>query len=326
MMKVDVAAFGEILWDVFEDGPRSGGEPIAQRFRRELGGAPANFAVDLARLGVRSAVVGGIGTDAFGEALALTLAREGVVTDGLIRLPNRTGLAFVRRDARGEPSFLFYRHETADMAVRARHVPPFRAQWALVGTSTMLDRGLASATRAFLRQARRGGASIVVDLNVRAHLWKDRSLMRERIAELLAHAALVKASAPDLAAVGGLGFLRRHAPSATWILTNGERPARAVGAHGDVTVPSTPVRCVDATGAGDAFIAGVLAALLAHGARPGAASFRDPAVFAAALEVGHKLGAKAVSRPGAVAGVVGLGPLRSQLARLRSHRPPSSPP
>ncbi|MDP9148984.1 MAG: PfkB family carbohydrate kinase, partial [Myxococcota bacterium] len=57
---LDVICFGEILWDIFELG-RRGTEPLAQRFRRELGGAPANVATGLARLGVRAAVVGGVG-------------------------------------------------------------------------------------------------------------------------------------------------------------------------------------------------------------------------------------------------------------------------
>ena len=325
MMRVDVACFGEILWDVFEAERAPRGDPIARVFRRELGGAPANVAVDLARVGVRAAVVGGVGRDAFGVALERALAREGVVTDGLVRLPSRTGLAFVRRDERGEPSFLFYRHETADMMVRARDLSPFRAKWALVGTSTMLDPGLAEATRAFLRHARRGGAAIVVDLNVRAHLWKSPTVMRARIAELLRHADLVKGSAPDLRAVGGERFLKKHAPNATWVLTDGASSARAVGAHGEVVVPATPVKCVDATGAGDAFIAGVLAALLAANARPGRRAFRDPQVFAEALAVGHKLGAKAVSRPGAVAGLVGLGAALAALRRIARHSSKRSP-
>ncbi|CAN5354629.1 carbohydrate kinase [soil metagenome] len=318
MLKADVVAFGEILWEVYEAERARAGEPIARLFRRELGGAPANFSVDLARIGVRAAVIGGVGRDAFGVALEQALAREGVLTEGLVRLPSRTGLAFVRRDEHGEPSFLFYRHETADMMVRARDLAPFRARWALVGTSTMLDPGLADATRAFLRHARRGGASVVVDLNVRVHLWKSRTVMRARIQELLRHADVVKASAPDLAAVGGETFLRKHARGATWILTDGAALARAKGAFGEVSVPAKPVKCVDATGAGDAFIAGVLAALLAANASPGTKAYGDPQVFAAALAVGHKLGAKAVSRPGAVAGLVGLGAVKAALKRLRS--------
>jgi fructokinase len=65
---LDVVCFGEILWDVLETSAR-GREPIARTFRRELGGAPANVATGLARLGVRSALVGGVGRDRLGDAL-----------------------------------------------------------------------------------------------------------------------------------------------------------------------------------------------------------------------------------------------------------------
>ena len=66
--RVDVACFGEILWDIFEAEPRAE-EPIAWGFRRELGGAPANVATGLARLGVKASVIGGVGRDRFGDAL-----------------------------------------------------------------------------------------------------------------------------------------------------------------------------------------------------------------------------------------------------------------
>jgi fructokinase len=100
---LDVVCFGEILWDVFEARSR-GREPIARVFRRELGGAPANVAVGLARLGVRSAVVGGVGRDRLGLALAARLRHEGVDPRFVLRYDARTGLAFVVRDARGEPA------------------------------------------------------------------------------------------------------------------------------------------------------------------------------------------------------------------------------
>lgn len=317
--RYEVVCFGEILWDIFEAGRRSGGEPIARLFRRELGGAPANVAVGLARLGVKSAVLGGIGQDAFGEALAIELEREGVSPELLVRLPERTGLAFVRRDERGEPAFLFYRHETADMSVRAAHLRPamLSAQWALIGTSTLVVPELARATTRFVQLAKQQRAALLVDLNVRAHLWKSRTAMRAAIAELVGHASLVKGSGPDLAALGGLRFLERHAPEATWLLTDAEGTARAIGAHGEVAMPAAKAHCVDATGAGDAFIAGALAVLLAARARPGRRAWRDPQLFAEALRVGHMLGAKAVSRPGAVSGLVHLGPAKAVIDRVR---------
>lgn len=318
-MKYEVVCFGEVLWDIFEAEKRRKGEPIARLFRRELGGAPANVAVGLARLGRRSAVLGGIGQDLFGEALALELEREGVSPELLVRLPNRTGLTFVRRDERGEPSFLFYRHETADMSVRASHLRPemLSTEWALLGTSTLAHPELARATTRFVQLARKRGVSLLVDLNVRAHLWKSRTAMRAAIAELVGHACLIKGSGPDLAALGGLRFLERHAPRATWLLTDASGTAHAIGAHGKVAAPALKARCVDATGAGDAFIAGSLAVLLAAKARPGSGVWSDPQLFAEALGVGHMLGAKAVSRAGAVSGLVSLGAAKARVDRAR---------
>ncbi|HEX3345772.1 MAG TPA: PfkB family carbohydrate kinase, partial [Polyangiaceae bacterium] len=142
---LDVVCFGEILWDLFET--RTRGE-----YRRELGGAPANVATGLARLGVRSAVVGGVGRDRFGRDLAEHLANDGVDVRFVVTLANRTGLTFVARDASGEPDFLFYRHASADLSVRASHVIPAmgRARWALVGSSTLMTRELAQGTARFL--------------------------------------------------------------------------------------------------------------------------------------------------------------------------------
>lgn len=319
--RVDVACFGEILWDIFEAEPRAE-EPIAWGFRRELGGAPANVATGLARLGVKASVIGGVGRDRFGDALLRHLGADEVDTRHVVVLPNRTGLTFVTRDAKGEPSFLFYRHESADVSLTAAHVTPAmgRATWVLVGTSTIVAPGLARATAAFLRAAQRAGAHLIVDLNVRAHLWKSPVVMRRAIARLVRHASLVKASSADLEALdgkGGLAWLGAHAPHATWLVTRGEAPASAIGAHGEVTVPPPPSRCVDATGAGDAFLAGALATLIAAKATPGTLRWLAPDVWREALVVGHALAGKAISRPGAVRGLTGLAPVRARIERMK---------
>lgn len=323
---LDVVCFGEILWDLFESSPR-GREPIARTFRRELGGAPANVATGLARLGARAAVVGGVGRDRFGDALVLHLQRDGVDTRFVRRLPNRTGLTFVVRDGRGEPDFLFYRHESADLALRAEHVTPAmgRARWGLIGTSTLMTPDLAAATVRFLEVAARGGAHLLVDLNVRAHLWRDRRTMQETIAALAGGASLVKASEADLREVagarGGLAWLKRHAPQATWLVTRGDGVASAIGEHGEARMPALRARCVDATGGGDAFIAGSLGTLLSAGAVPGTAAWRDPAVWTAALRAGHLMGKKAVSMPGAVAGLVSLEAVRAVVQNVKKRAP-----
>jgi fructokinase len=319
---LDVVCFGEILWDLFEIGGRKR-EPIARTFRRELGGAPANVATGLARLGVKAAVVGGVGRDRFGAALIAHLRGDGVDVRFVQRLPNRTGLAFVLRDSRGEPDFVFYRHQSADLAIAAEHVtsPMGRARWALVGTSTSMTPQLARATDRFLEVALAAGAHIFVDLNVRPHLWADRESMRHAIAGLVGRAAIVKASIADLHALGergtGLRWLERNAPGATWLITRGADRASAIGPHGEVDVPAMRARCVDATGAGDAFIAGTLATLAAMRFTPRSAEWTNPRLWSSALRIGHLMGKKAISRPGAVAGLVGLGRARAAIESVR---------
>jgi fructokinase len=322
---LDVVCFGEILWDLFEARAR-GSEPIARAFRRELGGAPANVATGLARLGARSAVVGGVGRDRFGKALVAHLRKDGVDVRFVLELPNRTGLTFVTRDARGEPEFIFYRHESADVSVRAEHVTPAmgRARWALLGTSTLMTRELARATGRFLDSAERSGARIFIDLNVRAHLWPDRLTMTRAISALAERADLVKASDADLLAVGGaddLRWLERHARRASWLITRGRGVASAIGEHGEVHAPALRTRCVDATGAGDAFIAGSLATLVAARAVPGSSAWRDAAVWRDALRIGHFMGKKAVSRTGAVTGLQRLGWARTAIDSVRRSGP-----
>jgi sugar/nucleoside kinase (ribokinase family) len=99
------------------------------------------------------------------------------------------------------------------------------------------------------------------------------------------------------------------------VMTGGAGAARAIGAHGDVEARTRPARCVDATGAGDAFLAGLMATLVTRGARPGTAAWKSPHVFVSALEVGHQLGKKSISAPGAIPGLVDLGEAKRAMRR-----------
>jgi fructokinase len=323
---LDVVCFGEILWDFFEARGRGPGS-LAREFRRELGGAQANVATALARLGVRVAVVGGVGGDPFGQALVEHLARDGVDIRHVVAFPARTGLTFVVRDGRGPPRFVPYRVDSADGGIRREHITPAmgRARWVLVGTGALVKRELAQATERLLDVAARGGARVVVDLNVRPHQWRDRSTMARAARKLVARAALVKASDADLDALDGgaapLRWLERHASHASWLVTRGPGVASAIGQHGEVELAAHRARCVDPTGAGDAFLGGSLATLLAAGAVPGSAVWREPGVWLAALRAGHILGRKAVSRRGAVAGLVHLGRARAVIDSVKRERP-----
>jgi len=305
----EVACFGEVLWDIFQDG---------DDFHRAIGGAIANAAVDLARVGIKTRLVGGIGDDRFGRELDERVRGEGVDTSGLVALPQRTGLTFITRDSKGEPTFFFYRQNSADMSVEAKHLTPkmARAKWILVGSSTLPVRKLRDATFHFIRMARRAGAGILVDVNVRAHLWRSRAEMIRESARLVRAADVVKGSVPDIRALGGEPFLKRHASRALCVITDGQRPARAWKDDVRVRRPALKTKCVDATGGGDAFVAGILAALVRGNVRPGSDKLGNAEFLANALDIGHSLGSKAVSKVGAVTGLVNLGPVRAKLRRL----------
>ena len=314
----DVACFGELLWDFFEADTKTDKEPIARTFRREVGGASANVASILARLGVSVSAIGGIGDDKLGDTLKAQLAADGVDVGHLARIKNtRTGITLVTRDATGEPTFVPYRQGTADLALDAAHVTAGMAKvrFAVVSSTSMLP-SLRPATLEFLDALQKAKGALVVDLNVRAHLWDDVDAMKAGAAELASRAVVVKGSEKDLGALAGkrgVTWLEENAKGATWVLTRGENGAACVGPHGQVTFPTKRVRCIDATGAGDAFMAGLVAVLVRSGAKPGSAEWKDPKLWSRALEVGHQLGAKAISAVGALGGIGTLDDLRARI-------------
>ncbi|XP_058085572.1 probable fructokinase-7 isoform X2 [Magnolia sinica] len=113
-----VVCFGEMLIDFV---PTVGGESLAEApaFKKAPGGAPANVAVGISRLGGSSAFIGKVGQDAFGYMLAEVLKENNVDNSGMRFDPvARTALAFVTLRADGEREFLFFRNPSADMLFR----------------------------------------------------------------------------------------------------------------------------------------------------------------------------------------------------------------
>ena len=311
----DVACYGELLWDFFEAEAKPDKEPIARKFQREPGGASANVAIALARLGLESSVVGAVGKDKLGEAMFAALNAEGVDTSALARVDARTGITFVTRDALGEPTFIPYRQGAAEPDGKTP-ASAAKARYVVLGTTSLLP-SCRAATEKFLTAAEKAKATLVVDLNVHLHMWPDVEEMRTATKELVGRAAIVKASNGDLDAVAGkrgLTWLEAQAKGATWIMTRGENGAAALGPHGQVTAPTKRVRCIDATGAGDAFLAGVLAVLVRSGAKPGSKEWNDAKLWSRALEVAHILAAKSVSAVGGTGGLVQLEDIKQRAA------------
>lgn len=294
-----IVCFGEAIIDLYAS-PLDAPHAEATAFVPHVGGAPANVAITLGRLGQPVRFVGAVGRDGHGDRLFEALRAAGVDTSAVQRRAERTGIAFVRVAPTGERSFLFYRQGGADYALDAdammRAEPLRGARAVLFGSSALVAEPLATAARALLDAAVAQGIPVAVDLNARPHLWSDPAALLDAVRRLLDVAAVVKASDDDLTALGfapTLAALRDLArPDALVALTRGEAGWEAACGAQHVAGEAEPVARADATGAGDAFTAGLLAAL--DGAIPtDAPSLRE------ALACAGALGARAVTAAGA---------------------------
>ncbi len=300
---LDVIACGELLIDFVstESGVTLAEAPA---FKKAAGGAPANVAVGVARLGYRAGFMGQVGDDDFGHFLADTLAQAGVDVNGLrFSAEARTALAFVSLRKDGERSFMFYRHPSADMLWRPEDVDATYAASTRIfhyGSISLIGEPSRSATLTALAHARRGGALISYDPNLRLALWPSAEAARAGMLAGWEHADLAKVSEEELVFLTGEADMALAARQ-LWhdrlkLLTVTRGAAGAVyflaGASGEV--PGFKVEAVDTTGAGDGFVAGLLAGLLDGGLR------FEREVVEAALRLGNAVGALTTTQRGAI--------------------------
>ncbi len=299
----DVIACGELLIDFVstETGVTLAEAPA---FKKAAGGAPANVAVGVARLGYRAGFLGQVGEDDFGHFLADTLSAAGVDTAGLRFSPEaRTALAFVSLRADGERSFMFYRHPSADMLWRPEDVDAAYAASARIfhyGSISLIGEPSRSATLAALNLAREAGALISYDPNLRLALWSSAAAAREGILAGWQHADLAKISEEELTFLTGETDLAAGA-RALWhdglkllVVTCGAGGCEYFTRAGHGHVAGFPVSVVDTTGAGDGFVAGLLSGLLDHGVQ------WDDDTLQHALRLGCAVGALACTERGAI--------------------------
>ncbi|MFQ3566307.1 MAG: PfkB family carbohydrate kinase [Aggregatilineales bacterium] len=267
---MSVICMGELLIDfvALESGVTVG---EASGFLKAPGGAPANVAVAMARLGHPAAFLGQVGDDPFGHYLAGVLSAEGVDTSGLrFSSQARTALAFVALGAGGERSFVFYRNPSADMLMRPEDVMLNlidRHRIFHFGSITLIDEPSRSAALAALRRARERNLLISYDPNLRLNLWPDAEAARAGMRLGLEQAHIVKVNDEELLFLAG-----EHNPAALWreqtrliVVTHGPGGSTIYTRRERFFAPGFNVQPVDTTGAGDGFVAGLLHGLLTYG-------------------------------------------------------------
>jgi len=277
-----VVCMGELLIDFVsnESGVLVG---EATGFEKKPGGAPANVAVALARLGLDAAFMGQVGDDPFGHYLAEVLEDEHVDTTALTYSTEaRTMLAFVSLGAGGERSFMFYRHPSADMLMDDFNADVLDAAAAFhFGSITMITKPARSTTLAAAEAAVERGLLVSYDPNLRRALWPSDEAAREGMMRGFQYANVVKISDEELEFLGGDVQALFHEPTRLIVVTYGAGGAK-VHRRGEapVDVAGFEVESVDTTGAGDAFVAGLLRGLLQHDDVPGEDTLREIVRFA----------------------------------------------
>jgi fructokinase len=267
----DVICLGELLID-FVPTVTPTTLVDAPAFKKAPGGAPANVAVGLARLGVSSAFMGKVGDDPFGHFLADTLAAAGVDV-GTLRFTAqaRTALAFVSLLADGDREFMFYRHPSADMLLTPEDIDTaaLGAARALhYGSISLIGEPSRSATLHAIDAARTAGCLISCDPNLRLALWPDREAARAGLLLAIGRAQIVKISDEELRFLTGSddpAAARQqlwHERLELMVVTLGSAGCVYFTRDFGGIVVGFGVAAVDATGAGDGFVAGLLQGLV----------------------------------------------------------------
>ena len=281
-----VLSLGEVLIDIIvADGAPSLLE--AGAFVARPGGAPANVAVALSRMGIPSGFCGVVGDDPFGERLRRVLQAEGVATDTLhVTDEVDTTIAFAWKNERGDGHFRILR--LADTRLSPEHVAAARIEdrtAIIVGSVALAVSPAREAIYDAVERAKSAGVPVVFDINMRPSIWRSLGDAREACRPVLERTTLLKLSVDDARSLFELeepeAILGADLGEATGVLlTDGARGAWFRAAGGEVIhVPAFPIVAVEPTGAGDAFLAGALCRLIETGWAP---LTRDDLRFAAA--------------------------------------------
>jgi len=309
---MDIVCLGEALIDfvALETGVSVA---EASGFLKAPGGAPANVAVGAARLGLRAAFLGKVGDDPFGHCLRDTLATNGVDTRGMrFSSSARTALAFVSLQSNGERDFSFYRNPAADALYRADEVDVETIASSKVlhfGSISLIEQPTRSATRHAVLEARRAGCIVSYDPNWRPPLWPDEETAVRRMRQPLPLVDVLKASEEEAclltgeaspeAAIEHLAALAKRATVVTVTLGSGGamwRHRSGKGGH----VRGFAVEAIDTTGAGDGFVAGLLAHLTELAPRRRALREVEPEAVERAVRYACAVGAITATARGAI--------------------------
>lgn len=268
MKTTDVTALGELLIDFAQKDTNT--------FEANPGGAPCNVLAMLNKAGKKTAFIGKVGNDLFGNELKTVIEEIGIDTKGLIVSDTyRTTLAFVKFDETGDRDFAFYRNPGADMMLEESEIDPAVIENSKIfhfGTLSMTHEGVRQATKKAIEIAKQNKAIISFDPNLRPPLWNDLEEAKKQMKVGCSLCDFLKIEDEELKFMTetetfeeGVRYLKDHYDIKMILVTSGPKGAR-VYCNGHMVYKDAFLNrnTCDTTGAGDTFCGVCLSYLCDH--------------------------------------------------------------
>lgn len=262
-----VICFGEALIDFLNTGEQQDGHLTLSDYRQYPGGAPANAAVSVAKLGGRAYFTGQVGADLFGDFLKSSLEQYSVNTEFLTQHPTaKTALAFVKLDETGDRSFSFYRHQTADVMFRPEQVcSAWFARPSIFHfcSNTLTEPGITETTKEAVSMAKKNNAIISFDVNLRHNLWSTGYADKDIVNEFVFMSDLLKFSKEEIDYLSGdnrKAYINKCLAKGVSlvVVTDGEHQIEYHTLHQADSFDAPNVKAIDTTAGGDAFVGSLL--------------------------------------------------------------------
>lgn len=270
-MKNKLCGIGEALIDFIPEvkGQRLKDVPS---FKRVAGGAPANVAGAVTKLGIPSKFLTKLGEDPFGDYIETVFKDAGIDTSNIVRdAEGETALAFVSLASDGNRDFKFYRRNSADLLYSAKDIPENvldDCRMIHFCSVDLVESPMKEAHKRLIQVAMEKNVLISFDPNLRFSLWNDLNQLKETVNEFIPYADILKISDEELEFITGYANTEEAIPKLLRgrvkyvIYTKGKDGAQLYSKNGMVEAPGYSVQVRDTTGAGDSFIGAFLYCIL----------------------------------------------------------------
>ena len=266
------------------------------------GGAPANVAIGIAKFGLPSAFIGRVGNDPFGDFMETTFLQYNVDCQSIEKDEHhRTSTVVVDLGKNGERSFTFLVSPSADQFLSQQAIPNFNQDILHFCSLALVGYTCRQTLKIAIEQLTAKNGLISFDVNLREQMWDNKDEMRTTITQFCHDADILKLSDEELFWLTqsndwseALNKLQQHYEAPLKLITKGKDGSIVLWKGKTFSFDSYHVNSVDTTGAGDAFVAGLLSSIASSGMPD------DKLMLESMMTIASACGALATTKKGAL--------------------------